>query len=132
MGNWSRLKLGQDWRCEHRLNTQLRYLGRMALFHLKQTRESIMEGRCPLRVKSDDQLMKVIGERKQNSCITWAASAKQERCDDGCGGGGGGQAGRDVQLAGVDLGLVMIHTVGEEMEKIQQERNQWIHRMSGS
>ena len=76
--------------------------------------------------------MKVIGERQQNSCITWAASAKQERHGGGGGGGGGGQAGRDVQLAGVDLGLVMIQTVGEEMDKIQQERNQWIHRMSGS
>ena len=29
--NWSRLKLGQDWRCEHRLNTQTRYLTRLLL-----------------------------------------------------------------------------------------------------
>ena len=101
----------------------------MALFHFKQTRSTdLMSEANTLRVKPDHQLM---GERQQTSCCSsrtmnsWSASAEQER-----GGGGGG--GRDVQLAGVDLGLVMLQTVGEEMAKIQQEKNQWMHRMSGS
>ena len=100
----------------------------MALFHFKQTRAMDLMGEgAKLRVKSEDKLMRM-GERQQTNCYTstgWSASAEQERP----GGGGGG---RDVQLAGVDLGLVMIQTVGEEMAKIQQERNQWMHRMSGS
>ena len=98
----------------------------MALFHFKQTRAMDLMGEgAKLRVKPEDKLMRM-GERQQTSCCTtWSASAEQERA----GGGGGG---RDVQLAGVDLGLVMIQTVGEEMAKIQQERNQWMHRMSGS
>ena len=101
----------------------------MALFHFKQTRAMDLMGEgAKLRVKPEDKLMRM-GERQQTSCCTtWSASAaEQERAR---GGGGGG--GRDVQLAGVDLGLVMIQTVGEEMAKIQQERNQWMHRMSGS
>merc|ERR1712037_590438 len=68
-----------------------------------------------LRVKPDAQLMRV-GDNQQTSCCSmnsWSASAEQQR-----GGGGGGQ---DVQLAGVDLGLVMLQTVGEEMAKIQGE-----------
>ena len=102
----------------------------MALFHFKQTRAMDLMGEgAKLRVKPEDKLMRM-GERQQTSCCTsttWSASAaEQER--PGVGGGGG----RDVQLAGVDLGLVMIQTVGEEMAKIQQERNQWMHRMSGS
>ena len=103
----------------------------MALFHFKQTRAMDLMGEgAKLRVKPEDKLMRM-GERQQTSCCTsttWSASAaEQERA-----GGGGGGGGRDVQLAGVDLGLVMIQTVGEEMAKIQQERNQWMHRMSGS
>ena len=100
----------------------------MALFHFKQTRAMDLMGEgVKLRVKPEDKLMRM-GERQQTSCCTgWSASAEQERA-----GGGGGGGGRDVQLAGVDLGLVMIQTVGEEMAKIQQERNQWMHRMSGS
>ena len=102
----------------------------MALFHFKQTRATdLISKSIGLVVKPDDQLMR-IGERQQTSCSStnsWSASAEQERK---CGGGVGG--GRDVQLAGVDLGLVMLQTVGEEMAKIQQERNQWVHRMSGS
>ena len=100
----------------------------MALFHFKQTRSTdLMSDASTLRVKPDDQLLRM-GGRQQTSCCSssmnsWSASAEQER------GGGGG---RDVQLAGVDLGLVMLQTVGEEMAKIQQERNQWMHRMSGS
>ena len=108
----------------------------MALFHFKQTRATdLISKSIGLVVKPDDQLMR-IGERQQTSCCSsstnsWSASAEQERRGGGgCGGGGGGA--RDVQLAGVDLGLVMLQTVGEEMAKIQQERNQWVHRMSGS
>ena len=103
----------------------------MALFHFKQTRSTnLMSEASTLRVKPDDQLMRM-GGRQQMSCCSstmnsWSASAEQER------GGGGGGGGRDVQLAGVDLGLVMLQTVGEEMAKIQQEKNQWMHRMSGS
>ena len=105
----------------------------MALFHFKQTRLTNLMSEAStstLRVKPDDQLMRM-GGRQQMSCCSstmnsWSASAEQER------GGGGGGGGRDVQLAGVDLGLVMLQTVGEEMAKIQQERNQWMHRMSGS
>ena len=101
----------------------------MALFHFKQTRSTdLMSETGTLRVKPDAQLMRV-GDNQQTSCCSstmnnWSASAEQQR-----GGGGGGQ---DVQLAGVDLGLVMLQTVGEEMAKIQQEKNQWMHRMSGS
>lgn len=103
----------------------------MALFHFKQTRAmDLMADGSKVRVKPDDKLMRM-GERQQTSCCSssvtsWSASAEQER------GGGGGGGGRDVHLAGVDLGLVMIQTVGEEMAKIQEERNQWMHRMSGS
>ena len=101
----------------------------MALFHFKQTRAT--EGSTLLRVKPDEKLM-IIGEREQQtSCCSSSWSASAERRGDG-GGGGGDPVGRDVQLAGVDLGLVMIQTVGEEMAKIEQERNQWMHRMSGS
>merc|ERR1712037_834058 len=87
------------------------------------------------RVKPDEKLM-ILGERQQTSCCStsitsWSASAER-RGGGGGGGGGGGAVGRDVQLAGVDLGLVLIQTVGEEMAKIEQERNQWLHRMSGS
>ena len=104
----------------------------MALFHFKQTRATdLMAEGTSLRVKPDEKLMRM-GERQQTSCCSssmtsWSSAgpAEQER-----GGGGGG--GRDVQLAGVDLGLVMLQTVGEEMVKIQQEKNQWMHRMSGS
>jgi len=49
-----------------------------------------------LRVKSDDQLLKVIGERQQISCITWAGSAKQERHGGGGEGGGGGEISSDL------------------------------------
>jgi len=99
----------------------------MALFHFKQTRAT--EGSTTLRVKPDEKLM-ILGERQQTSCCStsitsWSASAERR-------GSGGGPVGRDVQLAGVDLGLVLIQTVGEEMAKIEQERNQWLHRMSGS
>merc|ERR1712037_504156 len=101
--------------------------GSMALFHFKQTRAT--EGSTTLRVKPDEKLM-ILGERQQTSCCStsitsWSASAERR-------GSGGGPVGRDVQLAGVDLGLVLIQTVGEEMAKIEQERNQWLHRMSGS
>merc|ERR1712037_487524 len=111
--------------------------GSMALFHFKQTRAT--EGSTTLRVKPDEKLM-ILGERQQTSCCStsitsWSASAERRGGGGGSGGGGGGgggPVGRDVQLAGVDLGLVLIQTVGEEMAKIEQERNQWLHRMSGS
>merc|ERR1712037_243835 len=114
--------------------------GSMALFHFKQTRAT--EGSTTLRVKPDEKLM-ILGERQQTSCCStsitsWSASAERRGGggggggSGGGGGGGGGPVGRDVQLAGVDLGLVLIQTVGEEMAKIEQERNQWLHRMSGS
>ena len=104
------------------------------MFHFKQTRVTdLMAEGTSLRVKPDEKLMRM-GERQQTSCCSssmtsWssAGAADQER-----GGGGGGQGGRDIHLAGVDLGLVMIQTVGEEMARIQQERSQWMHRMSGS
>ena len=109
----------------------------MALFHFKQTRATDLKAEgSSLRVKADEKLMRM-GERQQTSCCSssmtsWSAvgaAAEQER---GGGGGGVGQGDRDIQLAGVDLGLVMIQTVGEEMARIQEERNQWMHRMSGS
>ena len=31
-----------------------------------------------------------------------------------------------------EQGDLLLQTVGEEMAKIQQERTQWVHRMSGS
>ena len=107
---------------------------KMALFHFKQTRATdLMAEGTSLRVKPDEKLMRM-GERQQTSCCSssmtsWSSAgpAEQER-----GGGGGGQGGRDIHLAGVDLGLVMIQTVGEEMARIQQERSQWMHRISGS
>ena len=106
----------------------------MALFHFKQTRATDLKAEgSSLRVKPEEKLMRM-GERQQTSCCSssmtsWSAAgaaAEQER------GGGVGQGDRDIQLAGVDLGLVMIQTVGEEMARIQEERSQWMHRMSGS
>ena len=100
---------------------------RMALFHFKQTRAAdMMSDSGTLRVKPDEKLMRT-GESSQTSCCsTWSPPGDQERTR------GGRTVGRDVHLADVDLGLVLLQTVGEEMAKIQQERTQWMHRMSGS
>ena len=95
----------------------------MALFHFKQTRATDLKAEgSSLRVKPEEKLMR-IGERQQTSCCSssmtsWSAV--------------GAVSDRGIQLAGVDLGLVMIQTVGEEMARIQEERSQWMHRMSGS
>merc|ERR1712156_95512 len=93
---------------------------RMALFHFKQTRAAdMMSDSGTLRVKPDEKLMRT-GESSQTSCCsTWPPPGDQERT----------RGGRDVHLADVDLGLVLLQTVGEEMAKIQQERTQWMHRM---
>ena len=102
----------------------------MALFHFKRTRAAdLLADGSTLRVKPDTKLLRVGGSLQTSCTVTsWSEAAEQERG----GVGGGGPVGRDVHLAGIDLGLVMIQTVGEEMERIQQERNQWMHRMSGS
>ena len=99
----------------------------MALFHFKQTRAAdMMSDSGTLRVKPYEKLMRT-GESSQTSCCsTWSPPGDQERTR------GGRAVGRDVHLADVDLRLVMLQTVGEEMAKIQQERTQWMHRMSGS
>ena len=96
----------------------------MALFHFKQTRAAdMMSDSGTLRVKPDEKLMRT-GESSQTSCCsTWCPPGDQGRTR-------GGRT--DVHLADVDLGLVLLQTVGEEMAKIQQERTQWMHRMSGS
>ena len=75
-----------------------------------------------LRVKSDEKLMRTRESSQTSCCSTWSPPGDQERT----------RGGRDVHLADVDLGLVLLQTVGEEMAKIQQERTQWMHRMSGS
>ena len=100
---------------------------RMALFHFKQTRAAdMMSDSSTLRVKPDEKLMRTRESSQTSCCSTWSPPGDQERTR------GGRAGGRDVHLADVDLGLVLLQTVGEEMAKIQQERTQWMHRMSGS
>jgi len=100
---------------------------RMALFHFKQTRAAdMMSDSGTLRVKPDEKLMRTRESSQTSCCSSWSPPGDQERTR------GGRAAGRDVHLADVDLGLVLLQTVGEEMAKIQQERTQWVHRMSGS
>merc|ERR1712203_1343096 len=100
---------------------------RMALFHFKQTRAAdMMSDSGTLRVKPDEKLMRTRESSQASCCSTWSPPGDQERTR------GGRAAGRDVHLADVDLGLVLLQTVGEDMAKIQQERTQWMHRMSGS
>ena len=99
----------------------------MALFHFKQTRAAdMMSDSGTLRVKLVEKLMRT-GESSQISCCsTWSSAGDQERTRDGRAGG------QDVHLADVDLRLVLLQTVGEEVAKIQQERTQWMNRMSAS
>ena len=90
---------------------------RMALFHFKQTRAAdMMSDSSTLRVKPDEKLMRTRESSQTSCCSSWSPPGDQERTR------GGRAAGRDVHLADVDLGLVLLQTVGEEMAKIQQER----------
>merc|ERR1711902_455206 len=96
-------------------------------YHCKQTRAAdMMSDSGTLRVKPDEKLMRTRESSQTSCCSTWSPPGDQERTR------GGRAGGRDVHLADVDLGLVLLQTVGEEMAKIQQERTQWVHRMSGS
>ena len=109
----------------------------MALFHFKQTRtEDQSTDSFTLRVKPEGEL-KQQGWGQQQGCRSHQRCGQgeqqqswgQQQSSSGWGGGGG----RGLQqVAGVDMRLVMLQTIGEESARIREERENWLHRMSGS